>query len=83
MHYWHDTVRLSSPPARGQRCGEVEGGDQAGRVREALAGDVVGGTVVRRHADDRQAQRDVHAVDHVECLQRYQGWSWYMPMATS
>jgi len=37
----------NAPPARGQRCGEFDGGDQAGRISDALASNVVRRAMIR------------------------------------
>ena len=46
--------------------------DEAGRVGDALAGDVEGGAVIDRRPDDRQAERDVDGAAEREQLHRDQ-----------
>ena len=52
--------------------GEPQGRDQARRIGAAGAGDIEGGAVIGRGADERQAERDVDAIVEGERLDRDQ-----------
>src|SRR5262249_28120948 len=45
---------------RSQLPGQANRGNHRGRVGHALSGDVIGGAVIGRGADERQAERPIH-----------------------
>src|SRR6202034_163842 len=55
---------------RAHRRGEPERGDEARLAGDALAGDVGGGAVIGRGADEGQAQRDIDAALEIDGLER-------------
>ena len=59
-------------PAGGERLGVFDGFDQAALARDALAGDVEGGAVTRRGADERQTDEQRHHRPEAQQLHRAQ-----------